>query len=59
MNPALLAAIEQSMREEAAAGARRLAAIAELVHVSVEEDVDRGEWVFDSWNNTAAGSGRR
>ena len=35
---ALLAAIEQSAREEAQAGARRLAAIAELVYTTVDED---------------------
>jgi hypothetical protein len=50
---ALLAAIEQAAREEAAAGARKLAAIAEMVHVGVEEDDQRGGWVFDAWSNTA------
>jgi hypothetical protein len=50
---ALLDAIEQAAREEAAAGARKLAAIAELVHSCVEEDPERGGWVFDDWNNAA------
>jgi uncharacterized protein DUF222 len=50
---ALLAVIEQAGREEAAAGARRLAAIAELVHSTVEDDPAHGGWVFDDWNNAA------
>jgi hypothetical protein len=49
----LLDAIEEAAREEAAAGARKLAAIAEMVHVGVEEDDQRGGWVFDAWSNTA------
>ncbi|GJF08077.1 hypothetical protein NGTWS0302_31400 [Mycolicibacterium cyprinidarum] len=51
---ALVGAIEQAAREEAQASARRLAAIAELVHRTVEEDDARGRWAFDPWNNTAA-----
>ena len=51
--PALVAAIEQAAREEAQAGARRLAAIAELVNLTVEEDDERGMWAFDPWKNAA------
>ncbi|PRC46229.1 hypothetical protein C6A85_91145, partial [Mycobacterium sp. ITM-2017-0098] len=51
---ALLPAIEQAAREEAAAGARKLAAIAELVDCTVDEDDVRGGWVFDSWKNASA-----
>ncbi|MFB1295556.1 DUF222 domain-containing protein [Mycobacterium sp. pW049] len=50
---ALLAAIEQAAREEAQAGARKLAAIAELVDLTVEEDDERGLWAFDPWRNAA------
>ncbi|MGE2733277.1 DUF222 domain-containing protein [Mycolicibacterium vaccae] len=50
----LVAVIEQAGRDEIAASARRLAAIAELVHVTVEEDDQRGGWVYDCWTNTAA-----
>lgn len=49
----LLAAIEQAAREEAQAGARRLAAIAELVDLTVDEDDERGMWAFDPWKNAA------
>ncbi|HYJ57532.1 MAG TPA: DUF222 domain-containing protein, partial [Mycobacterium sp.] len=62
---ALVGVIEQLMRDEAAVAARRFAAIAELVHRSVEEDDERGGWAFDPWDNTAArlaaalGVGRR
>ena len=51
---ALVGEIEQLMRDEAAVAARRLAAIAELVHRTVEEDDERGRWAFDPWDNTAA-----
>ncbi len=51
--PALIAAIEQAAREEAQAGARKLAAIAELVDLTVEEDDERGLWAFDPWRNAA------
>lgn len=51
---ALLAAIEQAAREEAQAGARKLAAIAELVDLTVEEDDERGLWAFDPWRNAAS-----
>ncbi|WP_235733946.1 hypothetical protein [Mycolicibacterium austroafricanum] len=50
---ALLAAIEQAACEEAAAGARKSAAIAELVHSTVTFDGVRDEWVYDSWAATA------
>ncbi|MDZ4269954.1 MAG: DUF222 domain-containing protein, partial [Mycobacterium sp.] len=33
---------------------RRLAAIAELVDRTVDEDDERGRWAFDPWNHTAA-----
>ena len=51
---ALVGVIEQLMRDEAAVAARRMAAIAELVHRTVEEDDERGWWAFDPWDNTAA-----
>ena len=50
----LIAAIEDGARAEAAAGARRLAAIAELVHRRVDDDDDRALWAFDPWDSTAA-----
>ncbi len=51
---ALVGVVEQLMRDEARVAARRLAAIAELVVRSVEEDDERGWWAFDQWDNTAA-----
>ncbi|WP_244962245.1 HNH endonuclease signature motif containing protein [Mycolicibacterium duvalii] len=51
---AVVAWIEQSAREEARICARRSAAIAELVHRYVDEDDERGGWVFDPWAATAA-----
>ncbi len=51
---ALVGVIEAAAREEAAAGARRLAAIAELVDRCVDEDDERGGWAFDPWDHTAA-----
>ncbi len=50
---ALVGVIEQLMRDEAQVAARRLAAIAELVVRTVEDD-ERGWWAFDPWDNTAA-----
>ena len=50
---ALIAAIEQAAREEAQAGARKLAAIAELVDSTVDWDDERGLWAFDPWKNAA------
>lgn len=54
---ALLAAIEQAAREEAVAAARKSAAIAELVHLTVTCDEERDEWVYDSWADAASGLG--
>ena len=51
---ALVAAIEQADREEAQVGARKMAAIAELVHATVGDDDERARWAFDPWDNTAA-----
>ncbi|MGE2713659.1 DUF222 domain-containing protein [Mycolicibacterium litorale] len=51
---ALIAAIEQSAREEAEAGARKLAAIAQLVHSTVTLDEERDQWVYDSWAAAAS-----
>lgn len=46
---ALVAEIERATREEAQAGARKLAAIAELTKSTVTYDDERDEWVYDSW----------
>ncbi|AFM15959.1 protein of unknown function DUF222 [Mycolicibacterium chubuense NBB4] len=46
--------IERAAREEAQTSARRLAAIAELVHRTVDEDDERSRCSFDSWDLTAA-----
>lgn len=51
---ALVGVIEKLARDEAQTAARRFAAIAELVHRTVEEDDERARWAFDPWNNTAA-----
>ena len=50
----LVAAIEDGMRQEALAGARRLAAIAELTHRRVDHDDERAWWAFDGWDSAAA-----
>jgi hypothetical protein len=50
----VVAAIEESTREEAAAGARRLAAIAELAHRRVADEGERALWAFDGWDGAAA-----
>ena len=50
----LVAAIEDGVRQEAIAGARRLAAIAELTRRRIDDDDERALWVFDSWASTAA-----
>jgi Domain of unknown function (DUF222) len=50
----LVAGIEQDARAEAAAGARRLARIAELARRRVIDDDERAYWVFDGWNCAAA-----
>jgi hypothetical protein len=49
----VVAAIEEGARAEAAAGARRLAAIAELARRRVDDD-DRANWAFDGWDSAAA-----
>ena len=45
----LVAAIEDGVRLEAIAGARRLAAIAELTRRRIEDGDERALWVFDPW----------
>ena len=50
----LVAAIEDGMRQEAIAGALRLAAIAELTHRRVDHDDERAMWTFDGWDSAAA-----
>ncbi|MGE2716085.1 DUF222 domain-containing protein [Mycolicibacterium litorale] len=50
----LIAAIGQAACEEAQAGARKLAAIAQLVHASVTFDDEHDQWVYDSWAATAS-----
>ena len=50
----LVAAIEDGVRQEAIAGARRLAAIAELTRRRVEDDDERALWVCDPWACAAA-----
>ena len=42
------------MRQEAIAGARRLAAIAELTRRRVDDDDERALWAFDAWDSAAA-----
>ncbi|MCK0172908.1 HNH endonuclease signature motif containing protein [Mycolicibacterium sp. F2034L] len=51
---ALVAAIEQAAVEEARAGARKLAALAQLVHQTVTYDEECDDWQLDSWATTAA-----
>jgi hypothetical protein len=51
---ALIDAIEQAAHQEAAAGARKSAAIAQLIPDTVDEDGGRGDWAFNSWSNVAA-----
>jgi len=43
----VVAAIEEGARAEAAAGARRLAAIAELARRRVDDDDERANWAFE------------
>jgi hypothetical protein len=50
----VVAAIEEGTRAEAAAGARRLAAIAELARRRVVDDDERATWAFDGWASAAA-----
>lgn len=50
---ALVAAIEDCARAEAAVGARRLSAIAELTRRRTADD-ERANWACDSWDSAAA-----
>ena len=52
----LVAVIEETTRDEAAAGARRIVAIAELVARRVGDDADdpRAWWACDLWDSAAA-----
>lgn len=52
----LVATIEEATREEAAAGARRLAAVGELVsrRVGAADDESWALWVCDEWDSVAA-----
>ena len=53
----LVASIEDGVRQEAIAGARRLAAIAELTRRRVggnDDDDERALWAFDPWDSVAA-----
>ena len=50
----LVAAIEDGVRQEAIAGARRLAAIAELTRRRIDDDDQRVLWAFDPWDCAAA-----
>ena len=47
----IVAAIEDGVRQEAIADARRLAAIAELTRRRVGEDDERALWAFDPWDS--------
>src|SRR5690348_13224437 len=51
---AVVAAIEDGARAEAVAGARRLAAIAELKRRRVLDDDERARWACDWWDCAAA-----
>ncbi len=51
---ALVAAVEGWARVEAAAGARRLAAIAELTSRRCDKEGKRAEWACDGWDSVAA-----
>ncbi len=50
----LIALIEGATRAEAAAGADRSAAIAELIRRRVVDDDPRGLWACDAWDSAAA-----
>jgi hypothetical protein len=50
----VVAAVEDGARAEAAAGARRLAAIAELTRRRVLDDHERAWWACDMWDCAAA-----
>ncbi|MFZ0832923.1 MAG: DUF222 domain-containing protein, partial [Mycobacterium sp.] len=51
---ALVAAVEGWARVEAAAGARRLAAIAELTSRRCDKEGTRAAWACDGWDSVAA-----
>ncbi len=51
---AVVAAIEEWARLEAAAGARRLAAIAELTTRRCDKQGKRAQWACDGWDSVAA-----
>ncbi len=51
---AVVAAIEEGARAEAVAGARRLAAIAELMRRRVLDEDERSRWACDLWDCAAA-----
>src|SRR6185312_350657 len=51
---AVVSAIEEWNRIEAAAGARRLHAIAELTRRRCEKEGKRAEWACDGWDSAAA-----
>lgn len=53
-DPALVAAIAGWARTEAAAAARRLAAIAELVRRCVDGSAEYAQWSCDNWDAVAA-----
>ena len=50
----VIATIEEWNRREAAAGARRLDAIAELTRRRCEKEGKRAEWACDGWDSAAA-----
>ncbi len=50
----LVAAIEDGVRQEAIAGARRFAAIAELTRRRIDDDDHRVLWAFDPWDSVCA-----
>ncbi|BBX05076.1 hypothetical protein BST36_24785 [Mycolicibacterium moriokaense] len=50
----LVAAIEDCSRQEAVVGARRLAAIAELMRRRVLDEGERSRWACDGWDCAAA-----
>jgi aminoglycoside N3'-acetyltransferase len=53
-NAALVSAIVASAREESAAAARRLAAIAELVTRHADGPTNHANWSCDNWDAMAA-----
>ncbi|SOX55532.1 HNH endonuclease [Mycobacterium ahvazicum] len=51
---AVVASITECARAEAAAAARKLQAVAELVRLRADGPVDRGSWSCDNWDAIAA-----